>query len=40
VSVDVYVLQPQLVAGTMKNDGIKHRMDIGNETTMMDSCRW
>jgi len=29
------VLQLQLAIGTMKNDGSKHGVDVGNDSTMM-----
>jgi len=39
VIADVCVLQQQLSVGAMKNDGNKHRMDVGNDSTMMDGGR-
>jgi len=36
VSVDVCVLQKQLAVGTMKSDGGKHRMDVSNDSTMVE----
>jgi len=39
MSVGVCVLQKQLAVGTMKTDGNKYRMDVGNDSTMMDGGR-
>jgi len=35
----MFVLQLQLVMRTVKNDGNKHRMDFGNDSTVLDGGR-
>jgi len=39
VSIDVCVLQLQMVMRAIKSDGGEHRMDVGKDSTMMDGGR-